>query len=304
MDFVTIRTATLRGDQKIDFDVYIQVGEKHIAYLRKGDAFDGTRLERLKAKKLKKLFIRPEEEQAYRDYVTQNIEIAYAKTDRPIEARAEVIQGAQQSSAEAVLEAPENQANYSQAKEGASRYVDFLMKEEKAVQAMLNIENTDRDLAHHGVTVSTLSVLIANKLGLASDRVALLALGALLHDFGHVKAAYPLFKAPTELDAPSRIEYMKHAMLGGQTVRTHRHFDEAVIKIIVEHEELIDGSGYPQKLQEKNTDPLSVIVSTANDFDRLMLNEKLTRAEAVKKFTVSRVGLHPLEHFKILKSIV
>lgn len=306
MEFVSIRTATLRGDQKIDFDLYINIAGKYIAYIRKGDSFEGKRLDRLREKKLKKMFIRPEEEKAYRDYVTQNIEMAYdAKSGKPLESRAEVIQGSQQSSTEAVLENPESQQNYNIAKDGAGRYVDFLLKEEKAVQAMLNIENTEHDLAHHGVTVSTLSVALAQKMGLTDQKkIQLMALGALLHDFGHMKKSYELFKPIKEQEKDLKLEYMNHPKLGAESVQTHRHFDKTVIHIIAEHEELIDGSGYPNKLNERKTDPLAVIVSTANDFDRLMLNSKLARAEAVKAFVVDRVGLHPLEHFKALKAIV
>lgn len=304
MDFVSVRTATLRGGLKIGFDVYVKVGSKFITYVRKGDSFDGTRLERLKAKKLKKLFIRPDEELLYREYVTKNIDMAYTNKDAPMQERVEVIQGAQHASTEAVLESPENQDNYNNAKNGATRYVEFLMKEEKAIQTMLNIENTDRDLAHHGVAVSTLAVLIGTKMGVPAPRMPFLALGALLHDFGHANMTYPLFQNLNDLTPEAKAEYMKHSMQGGETVRVHRHFDDSVIKIIVQHEELSDGSGYPQKLIEKNTDPLAVIVSTANAFDRLMLNEKVSRADALRKFTVDRVGRHPLEHIKIFKTIV
>lgn len=303
MEYVTIRTVTLRGDQKITFDVYMPLGPKYIVYVRKGDSFDGVRLERLKSKNMKKLYIRPEEEQAYRDYVSLNIDMAYDKKDKPIEDRAEIIHGSQQANTEAVMEQPENQLAYAQAKEGASRYVDFLIKEQQAVRAMLNIENVDRNLSHHGVAVSTLAVLLGNKLGIEASRVELMALGALLHDFGHAKSTMPLLKPLSDFDAKGKIEYMKHAMGGAESVRIHRHFDEVVVKIIAEHEELIDGSGYPNKLTEKKSDPLSVIVSTANAFDRMMLNEKLARADASKKFTMDRVGLHPLEHFKLLKSL-
>jgi putative nucleotidyltransferase with HDIG domain len=306
MDFVSIRTATLRGDQKIHFDVFVLVNGKYIAYLRQGDSLEGTRLDRLKAKKLKKMYIRPEQEQLYREYLTQNIEKAYDRgSGKSLESRAEVIQGAQQANTEAVMERPEDKAVYEMAKEGATRYVQFLLTEEKAVQSMLNIGNTDGDLAHHGVAVSTLSVAIANKIGLTDQsKVQMLALGALLHDFGHTKFPSRILAPSSQLSAEDMKTYAAHAAEGGEIVRHHRHFDEAVISIIMQHEELINGSGYPGKLIEAKTNPLAVIVSTANDFDRMMTFEKLPRADAVKKFTLNRLGLHPLEHVQALKGLV
>ena len=73
-EFVPIRVCTLRGDLKIDFDAFVQVAGKHILYLRKGDSFEGERLKRLKAKKLRKMYIRVEEEDLYRAYMNKNIE--------------------------------------------------------------------------------------------------------------------------------------------------------------------------------------------------------------------------------------
>ena len=57
-DFVPIRVSTLRGDLKINFDAYVKVNEKHILYLRKGDSFEGSRLKRLKDKKVRKMWRR------------------------------------------------------------------------------------------------------------------------------------------------------------------------------------------------------------------------------------------------------
>ena len=55
--YVPIRVSTLRGNLKIPFDAYVSVASKHILFCRKGDSFGGDRLDRLKKKKLKIMFI-------------------------------------------------------------------------------------------------------------------------------------------------------------------------------------------------------------------------------------------------------
>ena len=304
MEFFPIRPATLRGDQKIQFDLYIPVGERHIVYLRKGDAFDGPRLQRLKEKNLKKLFIRAEDEPAYLAYVTGNVSAAYDPTSNlPMETRAEIIQGTQQASSEAVMESPEDKKSYETARSGAGQYVDFLFKEDKAVRAMLSAGGTDQDLAQHGVAVSTLSVAIARRLGLKFSQCQLLALGALLHDFGHIDAQYPLFAPITSLDEKTRLAYKRHPADGLEVVQYHQHFDQDVVAIIAEHEELADGNGYPNRFGESQLNPLSMIVSTANAFDCLMRRDKLNREDALKKFVKDHASAHPQEHIKALISL-
>lgn len=306
MGFVPIRTSTLRGDQKISFDVFVQINSRNVLYLRKGDSFEGVRLERLKKKKLKKMFISAESEEDYRSYLSSNLEMAYdSKSGKSLGSRAEIIHGAQQNNAEAVMEEPGSQFAYTNAKEGAARYVEFLMKEQSAASQMLNIENQEQDLGRHAVAVSTLAIALAHKLSLKNQtQLQLLGLGALLHDFGHAQSHGDLFLPLAELSKERMLEYMKHPLAGADSVRDKRHFDPAVIAIIAQHEELVNGTGYPNKLIEKQTDPLAVLVSTANDFDRLVASRNLSHKDTLKDFMVSRVGLHPLEHIQALKSIV
>ncbi len=305
-DYVSIRTSTLRGDQKISFDVFLQINGKHIHYLRQGDSFEGTRLQRLKAKKLKKMFILTDQEEAYRQYMSQNIEMAFDKNSgKSMEDRAEIIQGAQQSSAEAVMDEPEDEQTYQMAKDGTSRYVEFLMQEDKAVQSILNIENSDQDIAHHGVTVSTLSVALANKLGITQpSRVQLLALGALIHDFGHSRAPKSVYAPIKDIPADQMDAYKDHPMFGANLVRDKKHFDQTVIAIIGQHEECINGSGYPNGLLEKDMDQLAVIVACTNAFDRMVMTTKVSRQDVLKRFTVEKVGLYPLNFIQTLRAII
>src|SRR3712207_7771138 len=50
------------------------------------------------------------------------------------------------------------------------------------------------------------------------------------------------------------------------------------------------------------SDPLSLIVSTANAFDCLMRHHKLSREDALKRFVNTRAEHHPAAHVKDRKS--
>ena len=70
-----------------------------------------------------------------------------------------IIQGNQQANVEEVIENPHDQYSYEQAKFGVQKFFDFLEQEQAAVRHILNIENTDQNIAHHGVNVATLTKL-------------------------------------------------------------------------------------------------------------------------------------------------
>jgi putative nucleotidyltransferase with HDIG domain len=307
MEYLPIRVSTLRGDQPIDFDAYIKINDKHILYLRKGDSFEGERLKRLKSKNLKKMFIVPENEPDYRTYLTRNIDMAYDKgAGKSYEVRGEIIQGRQQSLGEAVMENPGDEVAYTEAKDSANRFIEFLTGEDPhSVNSILNIENVDQNVAHHGVTVSTLSVALAKHLGITdAKKLQLLSLGAMLHDIEHFYSGIFVARPLKDFTEDELRLYKTHPSTGASIAQGKKHFDSTVINIIAQHEEYIDGKGFPQGLTEAKMDPLAVIVSSANAYDRLMTFEKVPKKDVAKSLLVSSVGKYPLNQIQALGSII
>lgn len=305
MDYVSIRVSTLRGDQKIEFNAYVKINDKMILYLRRGDSFEGDRLKRLKEKKLRKMYILTDEEVSYRDYLQKNIETAYDdNSNKDMQTRAEVIQGAQQSNAEEVFENPESAECYNYAKDAAGKYVSFIMSNAQAMQTVMKIENTDKNISHHGVTVATLAIALASKLGLNDIKKSqLLTLGALLHDYGHHNSPLNLSQPLKSMSPADLAAWKRHPKEGAERVQDKKHFDQTVLNIIAQHEETIDGQG-PLGVKEKDQDPLAVIVSTANAVDRLITFEGVAQAEVAKKLMIDSVGKHPLNHLQFIGEIM
>ena len=306
MSFAPVRLSILRGDQKIGFEVFVEVASKHLLLLHKGDSFEGERLTRLKKKNLKKIFIRSEDEPLLRDYMARNIEQAYDKSSKQsVENRVQIIQGIQQSSTEAVFENPEDKVAYDSAKQGSQKFAAFLLAEDNAVKKLLAVENTDQNLAHHGVSVASLAVAIAKETGYKDlKNLSLIALGGMLHDLGHLLSGQNVAQ-PRESFSPEEIKiYQNHPTTGAQKLKDLKHMDIQITQIILEHEENVNGGGFPGKLGENKLNPMSIFVESANIFDRLVTFEKLSQTEAVKQLMTKYIGRYPLAHFNAIKAIV
>lgn len=307
MNHISIRVSTLRGDLKIEFDVYVKINDKMVHYLRRGDSFEGGRLKRLKEKKLKNLYIINEDEPRYRAYLKSNIDSAYDKSStKDIQTRAEIIQGDQQSHVEEVYERPEDKTAYDETKEATAKYVEFLTTNAQGTLAVLKIENTDKSLAHHGVTVGTLAVSLAQKLKMSDQKtIHMLTLGSLIHDIGLHDVKFNYSQPTSLLSKEEMTLYRNHPQSGIDRLKDGiGHFDPQVLKIIKEHEECLDGSGFPKKMLEKDLDPLSIMVSSCNAIDRLITFEGVSKTEAPKKLMIEQVGKHPLDQIRILSEII
>lgn len=306
LNFLTIPVVTLRGDQKISFNVYIRVQDTLILYLQQGDSFEGKRLSRLKEKKLKFAYIKKEDAVQYYDYLHLNHSRAYDDNSRmAIERRVEIIQGDQQAKADALMRDPVNQLAYRDALAASALFVNFIMKNPKYAPLLLNFENPHGDLAQHGFNVATMAMALAKNAGYQDSKLmARLALGGMVHDIGHYADDFTYPASIESLTGEARKEFMEHPKRGAIIGHDKAHFDQPVINIIMQHEECIDGSGFPQGLVEKNMDPTIVFVATANAMDRLISFQKVPIEKAAKKFVVDELGKYPLENVTFLRDFI
>jgi HD-GYP domain-containing protein (c-di-GMP phosphodiesterase class II) len=222
---IPIRVSTLRGDQPIRFDAFVRVAGKYILFCREGDSFEDQRLERLKSKKLQKMWILKEQEHNYRAYLRENIARAYeGNANRPLEIRTQIIQGLLQASAEDLMEDLANDGNYKIALESAKQFKIFLDKEPHALDSLLRIKNNEQNIAHHGVNVSSLALGIATELGLTESRpmqMDTLVVGCLIHDVEHNFNNLSLQKDPSELSRNEFEIYVRHADEGANRIRKY-----------------------------------------------------------------------------------
>lgn len=140
------------------------------------------------------------------------------------------------------------------------------------------------ELYFHSLNVTMLSIMMARDLKLPLELVAVLGMGALLHDVGRKEVPDKILRKTEPLTQAERNFYEMHCQFGvdiGQRLR----LSAPVLAIIREHHELFDGTGYPAKLKGEASSPLSRIVVIANYYDELcnpaLIADALTPHEAL-----------------------
>jgi HD-GYP domain-containing protein (c-di-GMP phosphodiesterase class II) len=305
-EYTPIRVATLRGDMKIPFDVYIKVAGKYILYCRNGSSFEGERLARLRAKKLRKMYVAKADEIPYQQYLESNIDSAYANSDgKAMDIRAEVIQGFQQAAAEDYFEDPLDEFTYKHLRSSVQRFTEFIEREPAAAKAMLEIPNVDQSITHHGVTVATLGVALAIEAGLREGiQLNLFAMGCLLHDIDHFFTDTNVGRPLSQFSKEEMTAYREHPLNGAHRLQGAKFIDQIVLNVITQHEEHMDGSGSPKGLRDKDMDPLVLVAGLANAYDRLICFEGLQPKDALKELLIKKLGVYPLPHIQALQNVL
>lgn len=131
------------------------------------------------------------------------------------------------------------------------------------------LEAKDRQLLNHCSRVSFYASLLANRLNLPVVEQKSLALGAFLHDIGHISTTPYSFLS----DAPARGSHgdHEHPDVGARMVLP-LGFPAEVGQIIAYHHERFDGLGYPHGLRGDGIPLLARIVAIAQTFDRLTID--------------------------------
>lgn len=126
------------------------------------------------------------------------------------------------------------------------------------------------DATHqHCLLVAGLAAAFSGTLGLrASDRHRLTK-AALLHDVGKTQIPRHILNKPGSLDAGEMAIMRTHAAQG-HAMLIDRGFEDIVLRVVRSHHEMLDGSGYPDKLSDAEIPDLVRLVTICDIYGALI----------------------------------
>lgn len=156
----------------------------------------------------------------------------------------------------------------SDARELVGKVVETLLTApELAIQVMAEKPGSE-DLYLHSLNVAVLSMTLARELGLPAELLQAVGVGALFHDIGLNEVPTTILNNPGPLTKAER-EFREMHCHYGTEIGKKAGLPPAVLKIINQHHECYDGSGYPQKLKGEAIDTLARLVALINAYDNL-----------------------------------
>jgi PAS domain S-box-containing protein/putative nucleotidyltransferase with HDIG domain len=119
---------------------------------------------------------------------------------------------------------------------------------EQTVQALSStIGMRDPYTADHQERVTQLACAIAGMMGLSDQQINDIRLAGLLHDIGKIAVPVEILNKPTELTETEYSLVKTHPQVGYEILK-HIDFPRPVARIVQQHHERINGSGYPRGL--------------------------------------------------------
>lgn len=136
----------------------------------------------------------------------------------------------------------------------------------KALTAAL--ETRDSETHGHSERVVTYSLRLGREYGLSTVEMKSLEFGSLLHDIGKIGVPDSILRKPAKLTEEEWVRMREHPLHGQQILRGIE-FLEGAARVVAQHHEKWDGTGYPFGLRQEEIDICARIFSVADAFDAI-----------------------------------
>lgn len=139
----------------------------------------------------------------------------------------------------------------------------------KALTAAL--ETRDHETHGHSERVVMFSLRLGRELGLDKEQLTSLEFGALLHDIGKLGVPDAILRKPAPLSEDEWVKMRQHPQYG-QQILLGIDFLEGAGRVVAQHHEKWDGSGYPLGLRGEAIELNARIFQVADAFDAITSN--------------------------------
>ncbi len=139
----------------------------------------------------------------------------------------------------------------------------------------------------HSLRVATLLALFGYTIGLKDEELMLLASAGLVHDFGKTALPKHILNKVGPLDDQEMKVARSHIDVTVGYLRTHSDTPRQVVAITEQHQERLDGSGYPRGLAEAQINDLARMTAIVDVF--AALTERRSYRAAMSPFQALEV---------------
>jgi HD-GYP domain-containing protein (c-di-GMP phosphodiesterase class II) len=293
-NFLSVPLRALMVEDRLTFPLYVKAavpGQERVTFLpclEEGELVASSWLEALRKTGLKQLYARHEDLEKVIAHLNNHLLLC---SDDPGGRKEKLflVREHLQLSVQRALQAPRLGKNIHLAKQSMQTFWDTLMNSENPWKFVWELLYHDATLYHHSVNVTILSMALTQFLQKAPPRCLIIGLAGLFHDLGLMQVDEELLHKKDPLSLQEWSQLQKHPTLAYQILKSNAEIPLDSLRLILEHHENADGSGYPQGLTLEKQHPLTRVLHLIEAYDGLTT------------FRPYRTAKSPYEALKILQ---
>lgn len=300
-DFFNVRVGCLSPNVGLPFDIYLQIQNRHVHYLRAGDSLSSEKVAKLSDSS--RFFIPNSQRQAFKDFIHSRLE------DESVDAltKAEILRESSLSLVEEIYENPDVGKALEDSKKIISQFVQFMEQEPEGMDHLVSLSTHDFYTYNHSLDVAVYALGLGRLSGYSLQELEELGRGALFHDIGKKWVDVDIICKKGALDDVEWAQMKKHPEFGLQILNEY-DVSEAIKACCYEHHESFLGNGYPQELPGNEIHHMARIIAISDTYDAMTTqrsyNQPMTPKDAIDFITTKLKDRYDPELLRILREVM
>lgn len=266
--FTPISHDLLKQEEHYPFNIYKEIEEKiFVCILPKHTPLTNELFS--KETENSRFFIKAEDKLLYQIYLKDNISTLLNDPNIHLDTKASFINQIATKAMNILFESEINKEHITQIDTIIDNSIQLILQDNKAMYSMLKVTSYDYYTYTHCIDVAAYAIGFGVFLGLNEQELTILGKAAMLHDIGKKEIDHEIITKNGTLTFEEFEIVKQHPQLSVKILKELGETDETLLKIIEQHHEKCDGSGYPYGLKEPQIHDLSKIVAICDIFNAL-----------------------------------
>ena len=287
-EYTAITGNSLLEDSSLEFDLYLKSGSNghsnYVLFCRGQDGFSQERKEELLSKNIDNLYIAAEDTGKYLRYQEDNLQNIVNDKSKSNKERSGVVYQVAKNLISNLMDDPKSGEAMERVSGWVQNTVSHIMEDENTFSSLFDLTSHDYHIYTHSINVSTIGLLFGKYLDLEPHELNRIGSGLLLHDIGKTTIPMNVINKPGHLSGDDLAAIRKHPKAGLELLEHRSSVNVLSLKIVIQHHENYNGSGYPYGMSGNELHLFSRIARIIDTYDAMTSNRSY--ADAKRPFAV------------------
>ena len=282
-EYTAITRNTLIENTEIDFDLYLSNSTNghanYVLFCRGNEKFSEERGQDLFNRNIDKLYISSEDTEKYLKYQERNLNKIVQDRKISSSEKSIVVYDVARNIIADLLNDPKSGQHTERASEWISNTVSHIFNDEENINSLFHVLSNNYHVYTHSINVAVIGLLFGKYLSLKEHDLQSLGAGLLFHDLGKVVVPRNVINKTGHLTEDEFSAIKNHPKAGLDHLEYKGNIDGRSLKVVIQHHENYDGSGYPYNIRGNNIHLFGRIARIVDVYDAMTSNRSYAEAK-------------------------
>lgn len=250
MHYLAITKDMLVEDTEVGCDLYLRSHvngyPRYVLFCRGDEQFGSDRKGVLLERNIDKLYILSKDYNNFFKYQERNLPNILSNNNLSSREKSHAVYHVAKSLTKEILQDISTAGvDLDRVKNWVKYTIGFILNDENAFSSLLSMTSHDYYTYTHSINLSVFGLLFGKHLSLGSDSLNTFGTGMLLHDVGKVEVPIEILNKPGKLTKDEFEVIKRHPEAGYKLLKDKENIEEKSLKVVIQHHENFDGTGYP-----------------------------------------------------------